>query len=813
MFDAYHIVFGLDDNYAKYCAVTMSSIVHCLDFDNDKTQNGKSKKPATKPIHFHLIADTLTSQTQERLKVLEKTLCAIYPTKIITYHLSQENFKHFRSVGIDGVNFCAYFRLKIAEFLPKDISRCVYLDSDILVLKDIRELFYADLDGKTLGMVVDIAAPIMDLVIKKKIQKDSYFNSGMILIDMSKFRQKDMSDLSGIEKLRFPDQDFINLSFKGEIKPLPFKWNFIWLDERELDFDKTKLLIRKQIDGFNKSTCAYTKDEFDSALKEPCIVHFAGYKPWKVYVKFTKDKAIFIRDANFYKWWGFAQKTPFYEVIKQGYQREKIPCEEMAKAHFRLYANIGKFRLGRSLKKRVNKLKIIAHSFFISLKKAQIRLTRSINKRIFRFVVSKIHKFAPLKPNSISNISIKEATKSPKSIIIMPIYFAVGDLIMFSPLAKHIRAHFKNAHITIMLVDSVKDLAHTLLKPYIDEFIFISKDKFLDKGSIFYFLKFLSALKKRKFELCLQFVDDRYKNEFQLISYINAVYRIAPENSCRYDDCKGFEALKSKDDAYYTHLVPKTKAKFEFLKWAEFLSEVVGEKISAQMRIEKTLLPEFEPSLKAVLNSLNACDLQDTQGPLHLKQNLQDAFEILKKESFAVLFIGASMDVRKWSLENYAKIGAYLATKYNKHILICSGKEDIQKGERVKNAILAQLDESEFGKENSKLILNLCGQTTLIQLGALLDKVCLLISNETSCVHFSAMLEKRVVVLCQGNLLGRYCPYPQGTKGYYAVFHPAITDKNFTQMGDKFEKGSKLNINEISTQAVQKAIDEAIFKD
>lgn len=203
----------------------------------------------------------------------------------------------------------------------------------------------------------------------------------------------------------------------------------------------------------------------------------------------------------------------------------------------------------------------------------------------------------------------------------MPIYFAVGDLIIFSPLVKHIRTHFKNAYITIMLIDSVKDLAYTLLiKPYIDEFIFIDKTKFLGKGDIFYSLKFLSTLKKRKFELCLQFVDDGYKNEFRLISYINAVYKIAPENSCRYNDCKGFEALKIKDDAYYTHLVPKVKAQFEFLKWAEFLGKILGEKISAKMHIEKALLPEFEPSLKDVLSSLNAYNqhnLQSAPPPTH----------------------------------------------------------------------------------------------------------------------------------------------------------------------------------------------------
>lgn len=124
---------------------------------------------------------------------------------------------------------------------------------------------------------------------------------------MSKFRQKDMNDLSGIEKLRFADQDFINLSFKGEIKTLPLKWNFILLNEKDLNFDKTRLLTRRQNNGFHKSSCAYTQTEFHKALQEICIAHFAGYKPWKVYLKFLANKAIFVRDANFYKWWELAK--------------------------------------------------------------------------------------------------------------------------------------------------------------------------------------------------------------------------------------------------------------------------------------------------------------------------------------------------------------------------------------------------------------------------------------------------------------------------------------------------------------------------
>lgn len=245
----------------------------------------------------------------------------------------------------------------------------MYLDSDILVLKDIRELFYINLEDKTLGMVIDIAAPIMNLVIEKRIEKDSYFNAGMMLIDMSKFRQKDMNDLSGIEKLRFADQDFINLSLKGEIKTLPLKWNFIWLDEKDLNFDKTRLLTRRQNNGFHKASCAYTQTEFHKALQEICMAHFAGYKPWKVYLKFLDNKAIFVRDANFYKWWELAKQTPFYEDIRQNYQKEKIPCEEMAKTHFQLYANIGSDEV---LKKESINLKSLPIHFSFHSKKHKL---------------------------------------------------------------------------------------------------------------------------------------------------------------------------------------------------------------------------------------------------------------------------------------------------------------------------------------------------------------------------------------------------------------------------------------------------------
>lgn len=420
----------------------------------------------------------------------------------------------------------------------------------------------------------------------------------------------------------------------------------------------------------------------------------------------------------------------------------------------------------------------------MQIQKFKAKLSRSLNKRIFAFIAKICPKFAPVKPNlALKNVKIP---KSPKSILIMPLYFAVGDLIIFSPLAKTMREYFKDAHITLMVISSAKDLAQMLLKSYIDEFIIIDKGEFLDKESISYSLKFLSTLKKREFELCINFVDDRYKKELRLISYTNAAFKVAVQNSLRYSDCKGFWRIKERDDSYYTHLLPSTKAKFEFLKWAEFLGEILAKKISPKMRIDKALLPKFESSLKEILG----------------KVNLNERFSILKNAPFAVLFVGASMDVRKWDLENFAAVGEYLAKKHDKHIFICSGFEDKERGESIKNAILASFDK--------KLVLNLCGATNLAQLGAILNRADLLVSNETSCVHYAAMLGKKLVVLCQGNLLGRYCPYPSDTKGYHVVYHPEIKPNSLEKFYKKFEKGSNLNINDISVKAVKKAVDEAL---
>lgn len=231
----------------------------------------------------------------------------------------------------------------MGDFLPRDISRVLYLDCDTLALGDVRELFYVDLKGKALGMVRDVHAKNVHLVRDGGVDFMNYFNSGVILIDLKMWRDKVFEDFELMNDLQYCDQDFLNLSFKNEIKALPFAYNFMWCSSCARDFETDE---KRKI-----CTCIYNKNEFYKTLKRPNIVHLLWQKPWKsVEIKNPYDEF----------WWQAAQNTPFYSEICAVYEGEKAKIDleiTRQKEQEKLHQGIGKFKLGRSIKKRFYRLK------------------------------------------------------------------------------------------------------------------------------------------------------------------------------------------------------------------------------------------------------------------------------------------------------------------------------------------------------------------------------------------------------------------------------------------------------------------------
>jgi len=112
--------------------------------------------------------------------------------------------------------FLRLFADKI-EDLPKKI---IYLDTDIMINGDIKELFDIDISNYELGVVKDRYGHIFI--------RPNYFNSGMLLMNMEKIKQTNLlakvKDFCVNNKMAFPDQSALNKCCKKKLY-LPRRFN------------------------------------------------------------------------------------------------------------------------------------------------------------------------------------------------------------------------------------------------------------------------------------------------------------------------------------------------------------------------------------------------------------------------------------------------------------------------------------------------------------------------------------------------------------------------------------------------------------
>ena len=137
------------------------------------------------------------------------------------------------------------------ENLPKKI---IYLDTDIMINGDIKELFDIDISNHELGIVLDRYGHFF---IRPK-----YFNSGMLLMNMEKIKQSKLlekvKDFCTKKKMAFPDQSALNKCCKSKLY-LPRKFN-----------EQGKL---------KKNTIVH---HFSKKIKWFPFFHTINVKPWQI---------------------------------------------------------------------------------------------------------------------------------------------------------------------------------------------------------------------------------------------------------------------------------------------------------------------------------------------------------------------------------------------------------------------------------------------------------------------------------------------------------------------------------------------------
>lgn len=171
------------------------------------------------------------------------------------------------------LTLATYYRLLFPMILPAGISRLIFLDSDMIIAGSLRELWQTSLQGQPVAAVIDRSQA--ENLERLELEGGSYFNGGVLLIDLDAWRAEDVIErglayaIANPEKVIYCDQDVMNSLFHRRCLALPPRWNalpHLW-----------GLTPDPELQGAPLAAAEL------QARRDPAIVHFAGggpAKPW-----------------------------------------------------------------------------------------------------------------------------------------------------------------------------------------------------------------------------------------------------------------------------------------------------------------------------------------------------------------------------------------------------------------------------------------------------------------------------------------------------------------------------------------------------
>ena len=281
------VCLATDENYINYLGVTIQSIM-----DNAKAENN---------YDINILYEEMPFIQQQKILKLKKT-----GNFSIRFICLKEYYDHLSDIFFTRGHFtkAVYHRFFISEIF-KNYPKVLYLDCDLVVNKDIADLFATQLESKYLLA----ACHDYEILYHLKSPKTSgntyvtevlnlknafnYFQSGVLLFNIKQFQKENileklLSQLKEMKSPKFVDQDVLNIVCEGRVLYLDAKWNV----EYHIPFKRT--------DWKENVPEAYVKSR-----ENPWIVHYSSsWKPWR-------DAALEMSEY----FWQYARKTPFYEEI------------------------------------------------------------------------------------------------------------------------------------------------------------------------------------------------------------------------------------------------------------------------------------------------------------------------------------------------------------------------------------------------------------------------------------------------------------------------------------------------------------------
>ena len=238
-----HVGVGFDRNYLMPFHAMLNSLI----------ESNRDNK-----LQLHVIADELSSE--EKKEISDRLRAA--GNRISFYNVDSSLINKF--VLTSQWTAVVYYRLFFSKVIPQTINRLLYLDCDTIVNNSLLELYSMDLEGHPVAAVYDNYVRIQPLI--GIVQEGEYFNSGVLLMDIHKWNQQQVSEraldylLTYPEKIVFVDQCALNAVLRNNWKKLDPCFNLMY-----------SLLPE-----------GLSKRHLNDYLNKAVIIHFTLQRPWQM---------------------------------------------------------------------------------------------------------------------------------------------------------------------------------------------------------------------------------------------------------------------------------------------------------------------------------------------------------------------------------------------------------------------------------------------------------------------------------------------------------------------------------------------------
>jgi lipopolysaccharide biosynthesis glycosyltransferase len=242
----YNIAIAFDQNYLQPFFALVTSIFH-------------STNPAEVSIHV-----IMTGVCDEDRHTIDNYINAS-GSRISYYSISDPQIEKF--VTMNTWTTAVYYRLYFPLLVPDHVKLLLYLDTDTIVLNNLSQLFSQQMNGFPLAAVYDNYVknqPLLGI-----FEEGQYFNSGVLLIDVEKWRAQKISEkameylLKHPDRIRFVDQCGLNAVLVGNWMKLPSRFNriFTYLPDDLSD------------------------DQMPAIINDTVVLHFTLERPWHMLCK------------------------------------------------------------------------------------------------------------------------------------------------------------------------------------------------------------------------------------------------------------------------------------------------------------------------------------------------------------------------------------------------------------------------------------------------------------------------------------------------------------------------------------------------